>query len=137
LVAKKEIDRGEVITADNLRIQAGVTDYPDTANRDGWARATLSAQGEPQVPTGLIARRLIPKDTVLRAGMIGPVEPPVLVKRRQTVVIRFEQFGLTVTAVGLAEQEGRLGEMIKVRNVDSKRIIVAEINADGTVSPVL
>ncbi len=33
-------------------------------------------------------------------------------------------------------QEGRAGEYIKVRNVDSRRVISAKVNKDGTVEPV-
>ena len=42
-----------------------------------------------------------------------------------------------VTAVGMALQEGRTGECVKVRNTDSSRVIVCKVNADGTVEPVL
>lgn len=137
LVTQKAIDRGERISMDNVKIQQGVADYPEALHRNGWIQAELSGKGEPGIPSALIASRSIPIDTVLQKGMVGPVEPKMLVKRRQSVVIRFEQFGLTVTAVGLAEQDGHLGEIIKVRNVDSKRIIMAHINEDGTVSPIL
>ena len=137
LVAQSDINPGEMITPDNVNIQPGVADYPEDMNRDGWIRAVLSSEGEPQVPAGLIARRPIPAETALQTGMAGPVNPPVLVKRRQSVVIRFEQLGLIVTAVGMAEQEGHLGDMIKVRNVDSKRTVMARINEDGSVSPIL
>ncbi|MHC4087226.1 MAG: flagella basal body P-ring formation protein FlgA [Planctomycetota bacterium] len=34
-------------------------------------------------------------------------------------------------------QEGRTGEYIKVRNLNSQRIILARVKEDGTVEPVL
>jgi flagella basal body P-ring formation protein FlgA len=33
-------------------------------------------------------------------------------------------------------QEGRAGEYIKVRNLDSQRMILAKVNEDGTVEPI-
>jgi len=64
------------------------------------------------------------------------VNPPVIVKRNRTVVIRIERPGLLITAIGKAMQDGRAGDYIKVQNVDSQRIIFARVNADGTVEPV-
>jgi flagella basal body P-ring formation protein FlgA len=33
-------------------------------------------------------------------------------------------------------QDGRAGDYIKIRNVDSQRIIIASVNENGTVEPV-
>jgi flagella basal body P-ring formation protein FlgA len=41
-----------------------------------------------------------------------------------------------VTATGKAMEKGRLGECIKVKNIDSQRVILAKVNEDGTVEPV-
>jgi len=68
--------------------------------------------------------------------MIGPARPAVVVGRNQTVVIRIERPGILVTAIGKAMQDGRVGEYIKVRNVDSQRIILAKVNEDGAVEPI-
>jgi flagella basal body P-ring formation protein FlgA len=69
--------------------------------------------------------------------MAGAAQSPVVVMRNETVVIRIQQPGLTVTAVGVALQEARAGEYVKVRNADSSRVIVCKVNADGTVEPML
>jgi len=52
------------------------------------------------------------------------------------VVIRVEMPGLLVTAMGKTMQEGRAGEYIKIRNLDSQRIILCKVNEDATVEPV-
>ncbi len=62
---------------------------------------------------------------------------PKVVFRNQPVVIEIDVPGLKVTAMGLPLEDGRAGQIIKVRNIDSKRDIVAKVKADGTVSPVL
>jgi flagella basal body P-ring formation protein FlgA len=69
--------------------------------------------------------------------MVAPAGRPVVVGRNQSVIIRLEKPGLLVTAVGKTLENGRAGEHIKVRNVDSQRIILARVNEDGTVEPVL
>ena len=68
--------------------------------------------------------------------MVGQREPAVVVKRNQNVIIQVERPGLVVTAIGKAMQQARAGEYIKVRNLDSQRIILARVNEDGTVEPV-
>ena len=63
-------------------------------------------------------------------------EGPKVVFRNRPVVIEIVAPGLSVTAMGLALEDGKAGQVIKVRNMDSKRDIVTRVNADGTVSPV-
>jgi len=123
VVTLVDIPAGEVISPENVKIEKTISNYPEPAN---W-----------KPPYGLIAKRHLPANTVLRAHMIGPVKPAVVVKRNQTVVIRIETPGLLITAIGKTMQDGREGDYIKVRNVDSRRIILAKVNEDGTVEPVL
>jgi len=69
--------------------------------------------------------------------MVNAAQSPVVIRRNETVVIRIERPGLVVSAVGTVLQEGRTGELVKVRNADSSRVIMCKVNADGTVEPVL
>jgi hypothetical protein len=64
-------------------------------------------------------------------------ETPKVVFRNQPVAIEVEMPGLKVTAAGLPLEDGRAGQCIKVRNLDSKRDIIARVRPDGTVSPVI
>jgi len=64
-------------------------------------------------------------------------DAPKVVFRNQPVVIEIEIPGLKVTAMGLPLEDGKAGQLIKVRNVDSKRDIIARVKADGTVAPIL
>jgi flagella basal body P-ring formation protein FlgA len=68
--------------------------------------------------------------------MVAPVKPAVVIKRNQNVVIRIERPLLMVTAIGKAMNDGRTGEYIRVRNLNSQRIILARVKEDGTVEPV-
>jgi flagella basal body P-ring formation protein FlgA len=122
VVALVDIPKGAAISPANVKVEETVSNYREPAD---WC-----------LPYGLIARRRIAANSVIHSHMVGPVKPQVLLKRNQRVVIRIERSGLLVTAIGKAIQDGRAGEHIKVRNVDSKRIILARVNEDGTVEPV-
>ncbi len=121
-VALVDISAGAVINSENVKIETSVSSWPEPAN---W-----------KLPYGLIAKRRLAAKTVLGPHMFGPVKPAVIIKRNQNVVIRIERPLLLVTAIGKAMQEGRTGEYIKVRNLNSQRIILVRVNEDGTVEPV-
>jgi len=117
-----DIPRGAAISPENVRIEKYVSNYPEPAD---WT-----------APYALITKRRLPANTVVGSNMVGCPEPPVLLKRNQNVVIKIDKFGILVTATGKAIQEGKVGEYIKVQNIDSHRIIIAKVNDDGTVEPV-
>jgi len=121
-VTKVDIPAGAVISPENVKIEKTISNYPESSN---W-----------RPPYGLIAKRQIPAKTVLRPNMLGPVKLPIIAKRNQKVVIRIDRPGFLITAFGKAMQDGRAGEYIKVRNVDSQRIILVRVNEDGSVVPV-
>jgi len=121
-VTKVDIPAGGLISPENIKIEKSLSNYPEPAD---W-----------KPPYGLIAKDRLPAKTVLRPHMTGPLKSPIIVKRNQNVVIRIEKLGFLITAMGKTMQEGRTGECIKVRNVDSQRIIFARINDDGSVEPV-
>ena len=123
VITKVDIAAGEVFSPDNTRIETELTDYPEPAD---WA-----------APYGQVARRGIPAGTVLASNMVEAPKSPVIIERNQNVVIRIERPGFLITAVGKSMQDGKVGEMIKVRNVDSQRIILVQIREDGCVEPVL
>jgi flagella basal body P-ring formation protein FlgA len=122
-VASMNIPAGSLINSANVRIEQALSDEPEPAD---W-----------QSPYGLVATRRIAVGAVIRPGMVGSVKPKVVLKRNQTVLIRIEKPGFLVTAVGKAMQDGCVGEYIKVRNVDSKRLILARVKHDATVEPVI
>ena len=122
-VTKTDIPAGQTITPENVEIQTMESSYPEPAD---WTS-----------PYGLVTKHRLPANTTLRPHMVGPSESPILVARNQTVAIKVERPGLLITAVGKAMDDGKAGDYIKVRNVDSQRIILAKINADGSVEPAL
>ncbi len=121
-VTLADIPTGAAISPENVRIQEIISSHPEPAN---W-----------KPPYGLVTKRRIPANTVIRRDMVRQRKPAVILKRNQNVIIQIETPGLVVTAIGKAMQQARAGEYIKVRNLDSQRIILARVNEDGTVEPV-
>ncbi len=122
-VTKIDIPAGGIISPENTKIETTASNNPEPAD---W-----------KPPYGLIAKRRLPANTVLRPNILGPLKSSIIVKRNQSVVIRIEKPGFLITATGKTMQDGRVGEYIKVRNMDSQRIIVARISEDGSAEPVL
>jgi flagella basal body P-ring formation protein FlgA len=76
------------------------------------------------------ALRMIYPDTVLRTSMISM--PPV-VNRGDVVKIVASSGVMTITATGLVKEQGRKGDLVRVVNTDSKRIVTARVAGPGTV----
>lgn len=75
--------------------------------------------------------RMIYPGTVLRASMVD--QPPV-VKRGDIVKIIAETGTMTITATGIVKQQGRKGEMIRVMNTGSNRVILARVTGPDAVA---
>jgi flagella basal body P-ring formation protein FlgA len=121
VVTLVELGAGETIRPDNVKIVKGFSDHPEPAN---W-----------KPPYGLVTKQRLAPNTVVSSDKVVAPPATVIVKRNQNVVILIETPGLLVTATGQAMQKGHAGEYIKVRNIDSRRIILAKIIEDGTVRP--
>ncbi len=123
VVATVQIAEGTALTPDNVTIEAAVSDQPEPS---GW-----------KPPYGLVATRAVAAGAEIRDSMLSAAPTAVQVRRNETVLIRIERPGILVTAMGTSLQDGRLGELVKVRNADSSRIIVCRIMPDGSVEPAL
>jgi flagellar basal body P-ring formation protein FlgA len=121
-VAVTDIVPGESLTHENVKIEKKTSNYPEPIN---WKE-----------PFGMLARRVIKANTVIQNDMIGSAELQTIIKRNQNVVIRVEKTGFVITAAGKTMQDGKVGDFIKVKNIDSQRIIIVKVNEDGSVEPI-
>jgi flagella basal body P-ring formation protein FlgA len=121
-VAVKDIPSGAVITEDNARIEIVTA---DSKSSGAWVS-----------PYGMVALQRLPAGAVIRPALLMNPKAAPVVKRNQTVTMKIEGVGFKVIARGEALDDGRTGEFVKVRNVDTKRIVTARVHADGTVEPV-
>jgi flagella basal body P-ring formation protein FlgA len=119
VVARKPLRRHKVITIDDIDVVAmdlaqlpsGVITHPDEV-------------------VGRRTQRKIDPNTVLRADL---VELPPLVKRKDVVVILAEAPGLSISTLGEVQENGRLGDRIRVTNLDSRKRIYARVVDATTV----
>ncbi len=122
LKALTDIPIGGVITPENVKVEQGFSDAPQPAD---W-----------RPPYGFVAARQLPAGAVVTDRMVAAPKPAIIVKKNQNVLIKVDNAGLFISAMGKALQDAHAGQCIKVLNVDSGRQIFAKVKEDATVEPV-
>ncbi len=120
-VATREIAPGASVGPENVRVETVMTETRPDPN---WSS-----------PHGAIATRRIAPGAVVHPGSVRRKRTPPVVRRNQNVIMRISGPGFSISGTGQALQDGKPGEHIRVRNIDSKRIITARVMSDGTVEP--
>jgi flagella basal body P-ring formation protein FlgA len=121
LIAARNIPAGTVLSEKNTRIEVVTV----SRKPDEW-----------KSPYGMICSQAVQAGRVIRPTLWKTQKPTIMVHRNKPVRMKIQMTGFMIVATGQALQDGRVGDLIKVRNVDSKRIIMAMVGADGTVTPV-
>lgn len=85
---------------------------------------------DPREVLGKRTRVSIPRGTVLRWDQL---EVPPLIKKGKVVTMVLETPFIRATALGVAVEDGRRGDLIRVRNLSSKREVFAEVLNGSTV----
>ena len=120
LTASRKIASGETITERDIKEgRVETTDVGVVFTRN------------PEEITGKIARRSF------SAGDHLPVEAfsePTLVHRGDVVSLRLERGGIVLTSAARASENGRLGEVIRVKSVDFSSEIRARVTGQSEVS---
>jgi len=122
-VAVSPISPGEKITEQNAQVR---TVLMDSAPREKF---------EP--PFGMIAKKNVEKGNLIRPSILEKNRPALVIERNQTVEMKITGPGFKVSGIAKALQDGRVGQVIRVRNMDTKRTIAARVGFDGTVVPVI
>lgn len=118
VVTTKPVTRGHVFSAADLKIGR-----QDVTLLSGYCTSLDQLVGQQ-------AKRVFPESQLLRAVDVEPesrVAGPPLVKRRDRVKASARSGVLLVTIVGEAQQDGRVGELIKIKNVDSNTFIYGRV----------
>ena len=122
LVATRELRRGEAIGEGDVALEE---------------RNALAAGAPPLTQVadvaGHSARRNIAANTVLSASLI---ELPVLVRRGDRLGVSARSGGITVQINGEALGTARLGERVRVRNLQSGRSIDAVVTGNGSAEAI-
>jgi len=113
------IRRGETITRDKIKVI-----------KKDVSRLPAGIFTKPDDLLGKRARVNIGMNRIIYKSM---VEIPPLIKRGQRVTIVAESCSLKVTAPGRAKEDGRLGDIIRVENLISKKTIMGKVVDSQTV----
>jgi flagellar basal body P-ring formation protein FlgA len=92
-----------------------------------FARDSTAFDGE---IVGRKARQAIAAQDILYAGML---EKEKALKRGDPVKVALGEGEWEVILMGVAEQDGFIGDTVKVRNPRSQQVIVATVTARGEV----
>ncbi len=80
---------------------------------------------------GEVAQHGLTAGTILREG---DTAPPDLVARGETVTIVYSTPGISLSMRGLANDSGKMGAVVNVVNVASKKVLQATVVGPGRVS---
>lgn len=120
VMPKSLIARDTVITIDDLQLKK----FNISNQREGLMTNMDEA-------IGLTSKRALqPGKPITRSELVQPV----LVKRDQPVMLVSHTAGITASMPGVALKNGRKGDVIKVRNSSSQRIISGVVDDTGVVT---
>ncbi|MCP4377250.1 MAG: flagellar basal body P-ring formation protein FlgA [bacterium] len=122
LVATKNLASGDIITSENTKLTVV---------------SVLRKPPEWRPPYGLKCTKSILSGAVIPMSLLKTKKPVVLIKKNKAVQIKIQMNGFVIVATGKALQDGKVGDLIKVQNIDSKRTIIARVGDDGTVTPAV
>lgn len=114
VVTSKPVARGHVFAEDDFE-----RTRQDVTLLTGYSTSPESFIGQK-------AKRILPASQIVRASDLEPatrVPEPLLVKRRDRVKAIVRSGALQVSMVAEAQQDGRVGDVIKVKNVVSNTIV--------------
>lgn len=118
-VAKHTLERGKKVVASDIELKK--------KNITGVQGGYIT---DPDEILGLtIKRRIRQRQPIIPAQL----ELPILVTRRQQVLMLAEQDGIEAHMLGEAQKNGRKGELIKVKNLSSGNIVTAIVDDVGKV----
>lgn len=120
VVAKNAIPKGRAVTSDDIRVE------PVSAKR---VRGRVARS--PEVVVGRVARRAVANGETLREDAL--TSAPVI-RRGDVVKLLVVSQGVQLTAFAVAQREGREGETIDVKNMDSGAIVKARVRDAHTVT---
>ena len=123
VIARKGLGRGDVLTEETT-----ITD-----------RRAVDAAAKVPAPDLVLGRKLkrpLAAGAVVLASDVEYLPTPtaaVLVKARQPVKMLSRSGSFTIRADGEAMQEGRLDDLVRVRNTASKKVVVGKVTGPGVV----
>lgn len=118
VIAKSTMKRGTQITADDIKIHSD-----NESEYQALAAQYVGMSVVRTISSGAIVR---PRD----------VAEPVQVRRNSSVKMIYRLGRMEITATGRALGEGRMGDIISVMNIDSRKRVEGRVTGMGTVEMI-
>lgn len=121
VVCRKRIEKGEALDDSNTFVESHPVD----------GKSSLALP--PEAGKGAKAQKPLLPGQVVQRDDVETGEKPALIRAQDSVKIQVRLGGLRVTAAGQALQEGRVGQLIRVQNVDSRKVVIGRVIEGGLV----
>ena len=118
VVAVKPIPRGSVITSDEVSLKEVVE-----------SRARGGTDSISSIVGATARRDFLPGDVITKTGII----PNFAVKRNQPVRVVYRSGAIRVELLGIALQDGVVGNIIKVKNPSTGKVLLCRVTGNGLV----
>lgn len=117
MVCKQRIEPGEALTMDKFQLERRVIDT--------FKEYVTSIQGL----QGKRARNALAVGQLLTSADVeaAPAETPIVVRQQALVKLVAKLGSFQLVAIGEALQDGRTGQLIRVRNIDSQSVVVGRV----------
>ena len=122
-VASRSIRRGDMLTGADIQ-----------RDRRRLSGTGLSAVDAPESVIGMVARRPIRAGDIIRSSQLAA---PLAIKRGDTVKIKASNTSIAIVTSGEALSNGSVGQQIRIRNLNSERVIRARVTGPGEAEVVL
>jgi flagella basal body P-ring formation protein FlgA len=119
-VLRESLNSGNIIGANDI-------DYIDLPEKNLKTNIVLN----PAQIIGMTPRQMVVAGQPVQSNQIGP---PKMIDRGDTVTMVFNQNGLELTAQGKALEDGTKGDQIRIMNISSNKIIVAQVTNNKEVT---
>ncbi len=116
--AKRDIPKGKIITLEDLK-----TTEIEFKRRSNYITEIENAVGK-------VAKRDILKGTVIKTSLL---KPDYKVKRRKNVKIIYRNGNINIELMGLALENGAVGDIVKIKNISSGKVILCKVIKENTV----
>ncbi len=116
VVAVEKLNRGTVLTRDNIMTKL----------------ENIAALKDPCLDPGAIMGQILKKSVSMNQVISEhDLEMPVLIERRQVVTMLLQKGTLQISTSGVASTNGKMGDVIMVKNIKSNREIPCRVIGHG------
>jgi flagella basal body P-ring formation protein FlgA len=126
--ARIEVAMDVVVSAKSLRRNVRIERGDVRLVKRWFKRLPSNIISSHDAVVGMKLRTNVKPNTEITGNMVRSIP---MVKRGKPVRIVFENGPMRITTIGLSEQDGMHGELIKVRNVSSKKVIYARVTGNS------